>query len=242
MGSYFKDRLNGSRMSKVQTSIFILLLAFSVSKVFAQNVESISSELLKDVSAKEVYWVVDVLCKGATDSKSIQQRAGESDWCSVDSSGTCADSKTSLAEIICDAGFESVEIEETPEAPIVIDEPSPTPESESEANSQQATITPSPQRVEPVAPSVDDSAPVNTTILAPQPEVNDVVEEPEIEEPEIIETVPIVPAASSGDANSSIPSNNSSVMTAEEIAIEEELIRIEEEILELQIKSIELEQ
>ena len=237
MGSYFKDRLNGSRMSKVQTSIFILLLAFSVSKVFAQNVESISSELLKDVSAKEVYWVVDVLCKGATDSKSIQQRAGESDWCSVDSSGTCADSKTSLAEIICDAGFESVEIEETPEAPIVIDEPSPTPESESEANSQQATITPSPQRVEPVAPSVVDSAPVNTTISAPQPEVNDVVKEPEI-----IETVPIVPAASSGDANSSIPSNNSSVMTAEEIAIEEELIRIEEEILELQIKSIELEQ
>ena len=239
MGSYYKDRLGGKCMPKVQKSIFILLLLFSVGKVFAQNVESISSELLKDVSANEVYWVVDVVCKGANDSKSIQQRAGETDWCSTDSSEVCADSKTSLAEMICDAGFESAEIEETPEASIAIDEPSPAPEPEPEpeTNSQQATVIPAPEPVESVAPASVDSAPVNTTISAPEPEVNAVVEEPEI-----IETVPTIPIASRDNANSPASSNNSSAMTAEEIAIEEELIRVEQEILELQLKSLELEQ
>ena len=238
MGSYYKDRLAGKCMSKVQKSIFILLLLFSVDKVFAQNVESISSELLKDVSANEVYWVVDVVCKGANDSKSIQQRAGETDWCSTDSSEVCADSKTSLAEMICDAGFELAEIaeiEETPEAPIVIDESSPIPEPETIP--QQAADIPAPKPVESVAPTSVDSTPVNTTISAPEPEVNSVAEEPEI-----IETVPTIPIASRDSANSPASSNNSSAMTAEEIAIEEELIRVEQEILELQLKSIELEQ
>ncbi|MDB4511872.1 hypothetical protein N9060_00275 [Arenicella sp.] len=201
-------------------AVFVLLILVISNPAFAEDVASMSSEVLKDVSADELYWVVEVTCVDAQGVRPIQQRAGESSWCAIDLPDLCEANKRTLADRICEQQYQALERSEetnlTVADPIVIT----TAPADSQANSPIQS-TPEPSKVvesvaiEPARPEVSpaSSSESSTTIMSPS---------------NII-------------ANQTIPDNRSQI-SVEEIRIEQELIQIEEQMLELRLREIELEQ
>lgn len=230
----------------VTKSLVVLMLSFTAGTSLAQSVVSISDEMLNDVSADELYWVVEVTCQGVDQAQTMQQRAGEQDWCAVAMPQICDENKASMAEQVCSEGYQvlissSDEPTENNNDTQAVEEPEPEP---IVAATEPVVREPVPVVVEP-DPEPVVSAPVRSEVVAPvirqaEPEPSPVVSA--VTNPEPIDIIESEPIATPQESPELVNQNAGSVLSAEEIAIEEELIRIEEEMLELRLKEIELGQ
>ena len=234
----------------VTKSLVVLMLSFTAGTSLAQSVVSISDEMLNDVSADELYWVVEVTCQGVDQAQTMQQRAGEQDWCAVAMPQMCDENKASMAEQVCSEGYQvlissSDEPTENNNDTQAVEEPEPEPIVAAPEPVVQEPVVREPVPVVEPDPEPVVSAPVRSEVVAPvirqaEPEPSPVVSA--VTNPEPIEIIESEPIAAPQESPELANQNAGSVLSAEEIAIEEELIRIEEEMLELRLKEIELGQ
>lgn len=234
---------------RLQLLISVSILCFSGS-VYSQSVVSISSEVLKDIAADELYWQVSVTCAGVDEARLMQQRAGEGSWCAVDMPQLCSDSKDSIAEQLCNDEYELLANTESNQSEA--DEASQ--EEIAETESEPEPVVEEPEQViqapEPVPEVVVEAPEPEWVVQEPEPEP--VVQAPEpspvVQEQRVVTTQAPTPVQQPLEVIQSEPIQNASTSTVagsislEEMAIEEELIRIEEEMLTLRLQEIELEQ
>jgi len=169
------------------SKITLMLSLIGAQSVYAQSVESISGEVLKDVSSDAIYWEAKVKCSGVESERYILQKADDSIWCSAEHSELCDASKVSVADKVCGDEYAKLEADsvddeavddevavteeessEEEEEPVVVSQPEPVVEEPVAAEPVfvskpvivEPTVAPSPDQViptEPINPIVNNS-------------------------------------------------------------------------------------